>query len=209
MHNDVMAMFELGLKKYPYDFATDTFTAPAEKKGGKIVTGTATVISPTGRALEWFKGHKECDSVKSVIRIGKLIEHCDDTKESTIETHYFISSIILSAEKMLEVSIKHWSVETIQGCLDRVKTYAEDSVKIKIGNAPEILSVFRKLSMNLTLGTAKKNKMSLPSVLRFMRENTEYLKQVLTEEPTLVPLIADVIGEWQNATNQKSCQKAA
>ena len=64
------------------------------------------------------------------------------------ETSYFISSLAPRVRPHARHLREHWSIEnTLHHTLD--VTFAEDSSRIRKGNGPEIISVFRRLALSI------------------------------------------------------------
>lgn len=70
----------------------------------------------------------------------------DGTRQS--EIHYFISSLPARVRQHARHLRDHWRVEnTLHHTLD--VTFAEDGSRIRKGNGPEIISVFRRLALSI------------------------------------------------------------
>jgi hypothetical protein len=142
----------------------------------------------------------------TVIKIEKCVEY-PGKKEP--ETHYYISSLSLknySAKQLLEVIIKHWSVETLHGVLDN--SLNEDKCKIYRDNAPEILSIFRKLAVNIIIPYARfYPDVSYVSVLNLLKLHIEFLDEVLTKDSKAVGSPNDWRMRQGKNHLQIACQK--
>jgi predicted transposase YbfD/YdcC len=126
-----------------------------------------------------------------VIKVVRSVEYTDGTVPR-LETHYYISSLDLSAKQLLRVVVEHWNVETMHMKLDDIENYSEDKCNIHRGNAPEILSIFRKLGLNLISpynNTDKHNvisnglKESIRMILDLLRRCLPFFEAVLTKKP--------------------------
>ena len=69
-----------------------------------------------------------------------------------ISIRYYISSAELTAEKLAEDSREHWFIENkLYWKLDVAMN--EDGCRIRRGNAPEMLTVYRHIAVNLLNNT--------------------------------------------------------
>lgn len=61
---------------------------------------------------------------------------------------YFLLSVVLTAQRMLEVARTHWTIENqLHWVLD--VAFVEDTVRSRKDNAPQNLAIIRKLALNL------------------------------------------------------------
>jgi hypothetical protein len=90
--------------------------------------------------------------------------------------------------------LDHWSAETIHFKLDDIESYAEDKCRIHRGNAPEFLSIMRKLGLNFMsmFNNTDKNqdgsnpsgiKKSVRMILDLFQRSPPFLEAVLTKSP--------------------------
>mgnify|MGYP003551793225 FL=1 len=91
---------------------------------------------------------KDWESIKSVIKIERIVNR--GKNKLSKEISYFISS--LSSDNKPSFFSKgirnHWSIENGLHYVKDV-TFREDASKIKTGNAPENMSLFRNISINI------------------------------------------------------------
>jgi hypothetical protein len=111
------------LENSPDDFIVDTFDSGVTKEHGRIESRTATVIrldalnrsreekAKLANALMWLPSAKRWPDLKSVVKVERRRESTSSDEGST-DVRYFISSLAFSAEKLLRISIEHWTVET-------------------------------------------------------------------------------------------------
>lgn len=65
-----------------------------------------------------------------------------------IEQRYYISSATLTPEQLAQATRRHWGIENgLHGCLDVI--LREDACAVKRDNAPQDLSLLRKMQLNL------------------------------------------------------------
>ena len=91
---------------------------------------------------------KNWESIQSVIKIERIVNR--GKKKLTKEISYFISS--LSADNspsfFSEGIRSHWSIENGLHYVKDV-TFKEDASKIRTGNSPENMSLFRNIAINI------------------------------------------------------------
>ena len=83
---------------------------------------------------------------------GKIIEKVLNIQPKkgkiTIETRYYISSLMESPQKILAAIRSHWAIENgLHWVLDM--SFGEDQSRIRKENAPQIMAVIRHISLNL------------------------------------------------------------
>jgi len=85
--------------------------------------------------------------LKSIIRISRKIKK---KNKETEEIAYFISSLLPTTQaKTFNIGVRsHWSIENSLH-YTKDKTFKEDESKIRTGNAPENISVFRNIVLNI------------------------------------------------------------
>lgn len=94
---------------------------------------------------EHFNNLEKFSSVKTIIEVEstRIVNN-----NETICKRYYISSLILTAEKALEIIRSHWCIENkLHWILD--VTFKEDESRIRKGNAPENLATVIKLAYNI------------------------------------------------------------
>jgi hypothetical protein len=105
-----------------------------------------------------------------------------------------LGTVSLDLEQMLEISIMHWSVETIHNILDDTETIAEDKCRVYRGSGAEFLSMMRKLGINLLLPFNRiYDSESFREIINMCRRCLPLLEAILTKNPEEV----GSIKEWQ------------
>ena len=121
-------------------------------------------------SFDW-KGMKTLGIVVSARMEGDTF-NVDD-----ISIRYYISSAELTAEKLVEATREHWFIENkLHWKLDVAMN--EDDCRIRRGNAPEMLTVYRHIAVNL-LNNTTTFKAGLKRKQRKAAMSTHYLSQVL------------------------------
>jgi predicted transposase YbfD/YdcC len=125
-----------------------------EKSHGRTVGQIASVLPAKGTVVlnDWPK----CQSIGRIDSIRKVGDH-----ESGLERRYYISSRALSAEQLATAVRAHWGIENrLHWVLD--VSFGEDGSTIRKDNAPQNLSLLKKIVLNLIrLDTTDKTKASL------------------------------------------------
>jgi len=125
-----------------------------EKSHGRIVGQIASVLPAKGVVdlTDWPK----CKTIGRIDSIRKVGD-----KESGLERRYYISSRDLSAEHLAAAVRAHWGIENrLHWVLD--VSFGEDGSTIRKDNAPQNLSLLKKIVLNLIrLDTTDKTKASL------------------------------------------------
>lgn len=111
------------------------------KSHGRIVGQITTVLPALGIVdLTDWPGCKTIGRIDSLRQIGD--------KESPLERRYYISSRALSAEQLAVAVRAHWGIENrLHWVLD--VSFGEDASTIRKDNAPQNLSLLKKIVLNL------------------------------------------------------------
>ncbi|MEK6734821.1 MAG: ISAs1 family transposase [Pseudomonadota bacterium] len=120
-----------------------------DKRHGRLETRECRVTNN----LDWLsKRHDNWQTIKSIIEIKSIREI---KGKITKETRYYISSLNISADKILESIRSHWAIEnSLHWVLDM--SFNEDYSRIRKENAPHVMAILRHIAINL-LQNAKKN----------------------------------------------------
>jgi predicted transposase YbfD/YdcC len=113
----------------------------AEKSHGRIVGQIASVLPAKGTVdlADWPKC-KTIGRIDSIRTVGE--------KESGLERRYYISSRDLSADQLAAAARAHWGIENrLHWVLD--VSFGEDGKTLRKDNAPQNLSLLRKIVLNL------------------------------------------------------------
>lgn len=116
-------------------------TGQAEKSHGRVVGQTAAVLPAQGivDAADWPR----CAMIG---RIDSL--RIVGGKASDLERRYYISSRVLTASELATATRAHWGIENkLHWVLD--VTMGEDASQLRRDNAPQNLSLLRKIALNI------------------------------------------------------------
>jgi predicted transposase YbfD/YdcC len=92
-----------------------------------------------------FPGEFRLPGAATIIRVQSRAELCD---RSRMETRYYISSAILTAQKAAEAVRGHWGIENrLHWVLD--VTFAEDQSRLRKGHGAKNMAIVRHFAINL------------------------------------------------------------
>ena len=133
LYEDVKLYFE----NPPADFKPEIYTTK-EKSHGRIEKRVCKKVSE----ISWLKERHNWVGLESVFSIERTIS---DSKGTSKEVSYYISSKKVSAEKLLNIAREHWKIESLHWLLDVV--FNEDESKYASENAHITLNAMRKLAL--------------------------------------------------------------
>lgn len=123
--------------------------------------------------VAWVDQKEKWKDLKSIIRVES--ERIIDGK-SSIETRYYISSLNITPEEILEAIRAHWGVESMHWILD--VAFSEDACRIRKDNGPENFNVLRQVALHL-LSRETSCKRGIETKKFKAACNTEYLEKIL------------------------------
>ena len=193
LSSDVASVFEKGLTQNSDEFISETYASPTDKVAGRIERRVATLVRLSSETIfEWLPSARDWAGLSTVTRVQRFFEPANGKGEPTCDVRYFVSSLNLSARRTLEITVKHWQVETTHRLLDDDNVFGEDKCRTRRGNSPEILSAMRKLALNLLAPLNKisreigKGVESFRVILKCLQQCPQYFQAVLTLKPTKI-----------------------
>jgi predicted transposase YbfD/YdcC len=93
-------------------------------------------------SLDWFESKDEWAGLSGAFMVHRRVERKGKTTE---ETAFYITSLNVPVEKLLELSREHWKIESMHWLLDVV--FSEDDCRIISPNGQKTMNVFRKLAL--------------------------------------------------------------
>lgn len=111
--------------------------------------------------------------LKQVIRVRRRIE---DKGKLRQEDAFYISSLELDAQAFCKGIKSHWAIENGLHWVKDV-TFKEDASRIRTANAPQNISVFRNMAINIFRRNSYQN---LAQAQRLVAGDIKTLKQLLT-----------------------------
>jgi predicted transposase YbfD/YdcC len=131
---------ETYFKCYENSDKIEVLEAPVEKQGGRTERRIFMKISDITK----FIGLENWLGLKSIFAVKRITKTKDGISE---EISYYISSLDVSPEKMLDIVRSHWKIESMHWCLDVI--FSEDECRILSLNGQKILNAFRKFALFL------------------------------------------------------------
>ena len=143
LYQDVRDLFdgaeELGWDGVPYDYATTL-----NKGHGRIERRECWAISDPS-CLGYLSTGGDWPGLRSVV---KVVGRRDTGTGITVQPRYYISSLDVSAERLLEAVLAHWSIEnSLHWSLD--VTFREDQSRVRKDHSPQNMATLRQISHNL------------------------------------------------------------
>lgn len=145
-----------------------------EKDHGRIEIRRCNMVEADAIAWLGEQGHqwaglKSLALIQSERRIGGKV---------STETRYFISSLTGSAEQLAGAARSHWGIEnSLHWVLD--VTMNEDQNRIRKDNAPENLSILRKIAINAIKRETAYSRKSVRVSIKKAAWDSSYLEKVL------------------------------
>jgi predicted transposase YbfD/YdcC len=152
-----------------------------EKSHGRCVT-QLTWTAPASLAAVNTQEWPNCSTIAMVASLRQVGD-----KTSDLEQRYYISSRVLTPEAMTKAVRDHWAIENkLHWMLD--VNFGEDACTVKKDNAPEILSLIRRVVINmLSLDTTQpafaKKKLSKRQKRKFANLEESIMRSILGIEP--------------------------
>ena len=143
LYQDVRDLFdgaeELGWDGVPYDYATTL-----NKGHGRIERRECWAISDPS-CLGYLSTGGDWPGLCSVV---KVVGRRDTDTGITVQPRYYISSLDVSAERLLEAVRAHWSIEnSLHWSLD--VTFREDQSRVRKDHSSQNMATLRQISHNL------------------------------------------------------------
>ena len=143
LHSDVKDTFA-GAFKVDFEGVEHDFHQSVEKGHGRIERRRCWSVSDAEH-LDWLNDSREWPKLSSIAMVEseRLIDGV-----RTMQKRYYISSLPGRAAHLLDAVRSHWGIEnSLHWVLD--VAFREDESRVRKGNAPENLSVLRRMALNL------------------------------------------------------------
>jgi predicted transposase YbfD/YdcC len=136
---------------------------------GRIETRSATVTTNIG----WLQHSHKWPGLAC---IGKVTRTRETTKQTTVETAYYLLSTAMTAERFNTVVRSHWGIENrLHWRLDVIMN--EDQDRNRMDNSPYNLAILRHMALNVMRKEGSKG--SLRGKFKRAGWNDDYLRQLL------------------------------
>jgi predicted transposase YbfD/YdcC len=150
------------------------FETKLERGHGRIEVRKAWSLPIKGYE-NYFDGCKEWKNLKSIFAV-KLESTNINTKEHNENFRYYISSLDVDAQRLLNISRAHWKIESMHWILD--VCFNEDDSRIRINDAPANFSALRKIALTYLKQETTFNK-GIKIKQKRAALSTDYLEVVL------------------------------
>jgi len=131
---------DIYFKYYENTDKIEVFEAPIEKQSGRIERRIFMRILD----ITNFEGLENWLGIKSIFAVNRITE----TKSGrTEELSYYISSLDVCPERLLDIVRSHWKIESMHWCLDVI--FSEDECRILSLDGQKTLNAFRKFALLL------------------------------------------------------------
>ena len=98
------------------------------------------------KVTDWFDKTEQWQDLNTVIEVKRTTELATATRE---ESSYYISSLPVNADKVADKIRHHWQIENSQHWVLDV-SYREDDSRIRTGDAPQNMGLFRRFAFNIS-----------------------------------------------------------
>jgi predicted transposase YbfD/YdcC len=117
---------------------------------------------------------------KGLKAIGVTVSERECNGKIEVETRYYISSRVLSAQEMLKGVRDHWKIENqLHWVLDVV--FGEDAHQLRVGNGPKNFTTLRKLAHALIKNSNPKH--GIKGTRELAGWNTAILEEIIAKSP--------------------------
>jgi len=155
----------------PHNPGTETCAQTEERNRGRKERRTCYVSTDLSKIRDkrLWKGLKA---------IGVIISEREVNGKWEVETRYFISSRVLSANQLLQCVRAHWGIENgLHWVLDVV--FGEDAHQLRVGNGPRNFTTLRKLAHALIKNSKPKH--GIKGTREMAGWSTNYLEDLISQ----------------------------
>ena len=175
LHDEMLLLSEKERGSSPH--LLPRYDAPVEKNSGRIERRSCWQTGHVG----WFEDIGEWQGLRSVImveaeRSARNVETGE--WETSTERRLYISSLKVDPELALEVTRRHWGVESMHWTLD--VTYGEDYCRARTKHAAANRASVRRMAASLTIPWARKHKCTVKEAMLFANQSKEARLEMLS-----------------------------
>jgi len=148
LHEEIQAFFHKSRRDAAALIARSTFDE-TDKGHGRIEQRHYVRLDVT----PWLERASPWTDLRSVIEVTRTIHRGTTTRE---ETSYYITSLTEDSQALAAKIRRHWHIENGQHwVLDVI--YKEDDSRIRVGDAPQNMALFRRFALNLAKLSSEKD----------------------------------------------------
>ncbi len=160
LYNEVKTAFETNAEGF---FSMDK--AQTQEKGhGRIEERICRVIKDFSK----IPSREAWPGIASVIEVKRTTTAKGKTSEST---NYYVSSLKLPADKVMQSIRNHWKIESMHWVLDVV--FKEDASSMRKGNIPANMAIIRRFVLNI-LNQIKEKRETRPMLMNMIGWSEDY-----------------------------------
>jgi len=143
LYQDTVDLFHYIEQTPTHQLATD-YTRTVEKGHGRLeIRECWTITDP--QSFPYFRTSQQWAGLQTLVKVRRERRLADRT---TLETHYYISSLPGSAPVLLNAVRAHWGIENgLHWVLD--VAFREDDQRARVGASPQNFAVLRHIALNL------------------------------------------------------------
>jgi len=143
LYQDTVDLFD-HVEQIPSHRLTTDYVKTTEMGHGRFeVRECWTITDPNG--FPYFRTSQQWTQLQTLVKIRRE-RHLPD--KTTVETHYYISSLPGAAAPLLNAVRAHWDIENgLHWVLDIA--FREDDQRVRVGNSPQNFAVLRHIALNL------------------------------------------------------------
>lgn len=143
LHQDIEDWFAYADKVSFKDIAHD-YHKQVNKGHGRLEIRECWVIADP-IAFEYIRHYEGWADLNAIVRVKRERRLADKVQQ---ETAYYISSLEADAQKILQATRHHWSIEnSLHWVMD--VTFREDDMRIRKGNSSQNMVVLRHIALNI------------------------------------------------------------
>jgi predicted transposase YbfD/YdcC len=143
LHQDLEDWFAHGDQQDFVQMQLD-YAETVNKNNGRIEIRRCWAIADP-LAFEYIRHYAGWADLQTLVRVQR---ECRLNGVTSRETAYYISSLPNQAARLLEATRHHWAIEnSFHWVLD--VTFREDDSRIRVGDSPQNMAVFRHLALNI------------------------------------------------------------
>jgi predicted transposase YbfD/YdcC len=143
LYQDTVDLFR-HIEQTPTHGLNTDYVRTVEKDHGRVEIRECWTISDP-QFFPYFRTSQDWPQLQTLIKVRRERRLGDKT---TVETHFYIASLLGSALLLLNAIRAHWGIEnSLHWVLD--VAFREDDQRARVGNSPQNFAVLRHIALNL------------------------------------------------------------